>query len=152
MKTSKRILAGVLAVASTLSLVACGNDAESSSYTATLNSEQEQIVEEVAMTLPERELENTNIKWLSFYDLNPANGRVKTAELQLFEEKYNGTIEYVQTTWATKYTDLANYVISQNSPDFFPADDMDAFPKGAIKNMFQPVDPYIDYTQPTGKR
>ncbi|MGN0593743.1 MAG: extracellular solute-binding protein, partial [Hominimerdicola sp.] len=31
-----------------------------------------------------------------------------------------------------------------DSPDFFPASDMDAFPKGAIKSMFQPVDDYID--------
>ena len=35
--------------------------------------------------------------------------------------------------------------MSGQSPDFFPADDMDTFPKGAIKQQFEPIDDYIDY-------
>ena len=36
--------------------------------------------------------------------------------------------------------------MANDSPDFFPADDMDAFPKGAIKAMFEPIDDVVDFS------
>ncbi len=53
---------------------------------------------------------------------------VSQNHLLSFQTKYGGKIEYVQTTWDNRYTDLAKAVMANDSPDFFPADDMDAFP------------------------
>ena len=55
----------------------------------------------------------------------------------MFKTKYNGKINWVQTTWETKFDDLAALVMSNDSPDFIGADDMDVFPKGAIKSMIE---------------
>ena len=38
--------------------------------------------------------------------------------------------------------------MANKSPDFIGADDMDMFPKGAIKAMIEPIDDYIDFTTP----
>ncbi len=61
-----------------------------------------------------------------------------------FQTKYNGKIEYIQTTSATKFDDLATAVMSGDAPDFFSACDLDVFPRGAIQQMFAPFDDYID--------
>lgn len=94
--------------------------------------------------LADVELENKTITWMAHYDINPTEGKVKSPAMQLFETKYGGTIEWHQTTWENRYTDLASAVLSNESPDFFPADDGDAFPRGAISPMFQPIDDIID--------
>ncbi len=96
---------------------------------------------------PDIELSNKTIKWMAHYDINPIDGKSESpAAISLFQTKYGGKIEYVQTTWDNRYTDLAKAVMANDSPDFFPADDMDAFPKGAIKAMFEPIDDVVDFS------
>ena len=77
---------------------------------------------------PDIELSNKTIKWMAHYDINPIDGKSESPAISLFQTKYGGKIEYVQTTWDNRYTDLAKAVMANDSPDFFPADDMDAFP------------------------
>lgn len=109
-----------------------------------LDDKQQEQVTNLESKLPERNLSNTEIKWMAHYDINPSKGQVEDPGLALFKSKYKGSIKYVQTTWDNRYTDLAKAVMANNSPDFFPASDMDAFPKGAIKAMFEPIDDYVD--------
>jgi ABC-type glycerol-3-phosphate transport system substrate-binding protein len=147
MKAMKRILAGSLALTMAAAMSSCGSTGSSTSSENTgkeLTDEQKDQVAALADQLPDIELENTTIKWMAHYDINPSDGAVKSPGLQLFEDKYNGTIEYVATTWDSRYDDLATKVMAKDSPDFFPASDMDTFPKGAIKGMFEPIDDYID--------
>ncbi len=151
MNLTKRILAGALAMATVLSCVACGNDGDTKTTTtaATLNSEDQaaidDVVENIGDALPDVELANKTVKWLAHYDINPTTeGAVMPPNLALFETKYGGKIEWVQTNWESRFTDLANYVQSNTAPDLFPASDMDTHPKGAIKGMFQPIDDYVD--------
>ena len=111
-------------------------------------SQQEAINDIASESKPEdRQLTNTNIKWFSFWDINPTSSEDKDigVDLALFKSKYNGTIEYVQTTWEKKFDDLAAKILANESPDFCGADDMDMFPKGAIKQMIEPIDDYIDF-------
>lgn len=149
MKLSKRILAGVFALTTAMSVAACGKDsssAESSSIPIhELNEEQISTIDKFAESLPDVELANKTVQWLSHYDINPSNGQNKSADIYIFEEKYGGELKWVQSTWDTRYDDLAKLVMAKNSPDMFPADDMDTFPMGAIRGMFQPVDDYIDF-------
>ncbi|MBR2305372.1 MAG: extracellular solute-binding protein [Ruminococcus sp.] len=151
MKMTKRILAAACSLTLAASMAACGSSSDSSSSNssshapaASLTDSQKEKINDLQSLLPDEKLENTTIKWLAHYDLNPSDGQVVDPGLQLFKDKYDGKIEYIQTTWDDRYTRLAKAVMANDSPDFFPADDMDAFPKGAIKAMFEPIDDYID--------
>ncbi|HAS78876.1 MAG TPA: sugar ABC transporter substrate-binding protein, partial [Ruminococcus sp.] len=95
------------------------------------------------------ELENKTIKFLSTWDINPdATGKSVPLELALFQQKYGGNIETKIVSWSERYEQLAYSINGGEGIDFFPANDFDAFPKGAIKDMFVPVDDYIDYSSP----
>ncbi len=152
MKLAKRIMAATLALTMTAGLFACGDNEDTSSDASSvapgvdLNADQQAMVDAYAddSRLADVELENKTITWMAHYDINPTEGKVKSPAMQLFETKYGGTIEWHQTTWENRYTDLASAVLSNESPDFFPADDGDAFPRGAISPMFQPIDDIID--------
>lgn len=156
MSTLKRTAAGVLALALALSMAACGSSDDSSTASSSmpekkLEESQQDIVNRLADEMTEvRELENNEIDWFSFYDINPTASVDKEigVDLALFQTKYDGKINYVQTTWDTKFDDLAALIMSGNSPDFIGADDMDVFPKGAIKEMIEPMDDYIDFSSP----
>lgn len=151
MNLAKRLMAGALAITMACGMAACGSsDAKDSGSTSSvapgkdLNDEQKAIVDALQDQVPDRELSSSEITWLSHYDMNPTEGKVKSPALELFESKFGGKVKYQQTTWGNRYTDLAKSVMANESPDFFPADDMDTFPRGAIKDMFQPIDDYVD--------
>lgn len=144
----KRILAAACALCLCCGMAACGSgssDEDSSeANVVSLTDDQAEQVDALLDKLEDVELENTTIKWLAHYDINPTDGQAESPGLRLFKEKYNGNIQFIQTTYGDRYTELAKEVMANDSPDFFPADDMDAFPKGAIKAMFEPIDDYID--------
>lgn len=111
--------------------------------TATMASEDAEVVDQVEVDA--EKLENGKLRWLSFWQLEPEEGESMDVFLQLFKTKYGGEIEYIPTTDSTKYDDLATLVLGGNSPDMFPAADLDTFPGKASAGMFQPMDDYIDY-------
>lgn len=91
------------------------------------------------------QLENRKIKWLSDWDINEgATGKTTPTDLAVFQERYGGEVEWYQCSFEQRYDQLANYINSDEGIDFFYAGNMDAFPKGAIKEMFVPYDQYID--------
>lgn len=160
MKLVKQLSAASLAVLMAASVSACGSSDSSGDAAASGGDEaivttqpgkelEESQKEQLASLTNDSDLkidslENKTIKWLAHYDINPGDGAVKGPELELFEQKYEGHVEWVNAVWETRYSKLAALVMSNESPDFFPADDMDTFPKGAIKAMFQPIDDYVD--------
>ncbi|MBR1393853.1 MAG: extracellular solute-binding protein [Ruminococcus sp.] len=154
MRLAQKITAASLALLTAAAAAGCGSsdssggDAANSSVSSgkDLNESQKEQLASLAddSALATEELKNKTIKWLAHYDINPAEGATKSPGLELFETKYDGKIEWVNCEYADRYTKLATLVMSNESPDFFPADDMDTFPKGAIKAMFQPIDDYID--------
>ncbi len=153
MNKAKRLLALAVALASTLSFAACGGSDSSGDEAVTtkpgveMDSDKASALESAVDNIDWGEpLKNTEVKWLAHYDINPTDGKTEDPSIKLFKEKYNGSIEWVQATWQTRYTKLASLVSANDSPDMFPASDMDAFPMGAIKGMFQPIDEYIDFT------
>ncbi|MBR4622206.1 MAG: extracellular solute-binding protein [Ruminococcus sp.] len=150
MRNLKKLAAAAAALTMVASLAACGNSSDDSSSMAEkkLNEDQQQTIEDIIESqTDDRVLENNEIKWFSFWDINPTASDDKDigVDLALFQTKYNGKITYISTTWEKKFDDLAALVIAGDSPDFCGADDMDMFPKGAIKNMLDPLDDYIDF-------
>ena len=135
------------------SLTACGDKDKEDPYAGVDVSKEfrSKISENVKNTdlLQDTELENKTIKWLSDWDINPdSTGKNKPVELVAFEEKYGGKIEWIQCDWENRYEKLSELINGGEGVDFFYAGNNDAFPKGAIREMFVPVDDYIDFSSP----
>ena len=164
MKNFKKTIAGISALTLTMSFTACDGSEDSSGVnggnetvttttaptvtlnTETLDEEDAATLEQAAKdNLKEVDLENKTIKWLAHYDINPstAQGDSTSVNIQLFQDYYGGNIEWISTTWDTRYSDLSTHVLGGDGVDFFPCDTA-ALPKGVISGMFQPVDDYID--------
>lgn len=156
MADHKRAAAGVLAAIMAMGLTACGNSEEEPVETTTqvtvpintaeLSEEEAEQVKSVADLLT-GELENKTIKWFSFYDPFHAttSGNTKALSLELFEEKYDGVIEYIPTEWNKRFDDLAVKITGGTGIDFIAGGDLDSFPNGVTSGKFEAVDQYIDY-------
>ncbi|MDR0974901.1 MAG: hypothetical protein LBL80_04325 [Ruminococcus sp.] len=117
--------------------------------TTTFADEEAAAIAAAAENLPDIEMSTNEIKWLAHYDVNPNTaGQPKSPVLQLFEEKYNGTVKWYETTWNTRFDDLSTYVLGGEGLDFFPGDDEANYPKGVVNGMFQSVDQYINLDDP----
>lgn len=161
MKNIRRITAGLAALAMTSGLTACGGSSDSpvettaettapitvAINTETLAEEDQKTMDDVSELLQDVELENKTIKWFSFYDPFNAttSGNTKALSLELFEKKYNGTIEYIPTTWAARFTDLSTNILGGTGIDFIAGGDLDSFPKGVPNGQFEPYDQYVDF-------
>lgn len=167
MKNFKKTIAGISALTLAVSMTACGETENSGSpddttsaqttttaatteiNTATLAEEDQNTLNSAADEyLKDVELENKTIKWIAHYDINPTtSGNSESVPLNLFKSKYGGEVQWYPTTWDTRYTDLSTYVLGGEGIDFFP-NDTAALPKGVISGMFQPIDDYIDTSDP----
>ncbi|MDE6132949.1 MAG: extracellular solute-binding protein, partial [Oscillospiraceae bacterium] len=153
-ETTKKLSLITAAAMTAAMLTSCGSNddvrssdtaysAPKETTTATMAAEDAEVVEQVEVDA--EKLENGKLRWLSFWSLEPEEGETVDVFLQLFKTKYGGEIEYIPTTDSTKYDDLATLVLGGNSPDMFPAADLDTFPGKASAGMFQPMDEYIDF-------
>ncbi|MBR4096918.1 MAG: carbohydrate ABC transporter substrate-binding protein, partial [Oscillospiraceae bacterium] len=138
--TQKAALISALAMLATTMTACGGGTAEETTVettTATMKEEQAAVVEQVE--IEDEKLENGTLRWLSFWDINPTEGKPVPVSLQLFQTKYGGTVEYIPTTWENRYNDLATMVLGGESPDMFSACDLDLFPGKVAAGMFDPL-------------
>ena len=152
----KRTLAFIAAMSLTASLAACNSDDSGSGAAGTtetttettpakeLNDEDKAAVAEIDVGDAEI-LENGTVRWLSNYDINPEQGKPKRVALELFETKYGGNIEYINTVWDERYDNLATLIVGGQSPDIFPAQEFDTFPGRVADGMFEAWDDYFDF-------
>ncbi len=152
----KKLTAICVCAAVILSVSACGGRTDQPAGTtvattalttttpaATLKEEDKEAIAEIDKDA--EKLENPTVKFLSSWDINPADGKPKQVSLELFETTRGGKIEYIPCTWDERYSALGKLVASGDSPDMFSAGDLDCFPQGAINNMFIPMDDYVDF-------
>lgn len=147
MRMSKKILISACALCMSVGITACSSGSGSSDSKTdqkTMNEKQREKVLALKDQLPDKDLKDKTVTWFGHYDIRPSEGQLENAGITLFEEKYGGKIDYKKTTWDNRYSDLTKYVLTSDAPDFFQADDMDAYPKGAIQNMFDPIDDVMD--------
>lgn len=149
----KKTLAAIMALSVIMTMTSCQNDTPKGSDPTTTSTEDLEKIPfspdcvphfPPQLTLPEIELDNKCVELMTSYDVNPGEDGITPPFLALFEGKYAGTVEWVETTEETKFTDLVGLIMSGSSPDLFPADAMDTHPMGAVKGLFQPIDNYID--------
>lgn len=157
-KTSRKILAGVLAAASLASLAACSDGSEGGGSanveTTTTTAKTEWTGDAIDVTVDEENIkteldtQGKTLKWMGIYDLNPTNdANERSTELALFEDNYGAKIEYVPTTDGTCFDDLATAILGGTSPDIFIYE-WRAFPYDIVKGQYQPIDSLIDWTDP----
>lgn len=135
-----------------VALVGCGSK-KREIIELTLNSEDSaKILAAAGIHLPDPETApgaGTTIKWLAHYDgfHNYNEGEVVNTGFFTFRERYGCDVEWVETTWGTRFDDLATNILGGTPPDFFPGE-TSLFPAKVLKGIIQPVDNYIDYTDP----
>lgn len=155
-KTSRKILAGVLAAASLASFAACSDGSGSGSVeTTTTTAKTEWTGDNIEVTIADEESLDTSVdltgqtlKWMGFYDLNPTNDAPeRSTELALFEDTYGAKIEYIPTTNGTRFDDLATAILGGTPPDIFIYE-WRAFPYDIVKGQYQPIDSVVDWDDP----
>ncbi|MCD8107127.1 MAG: hypothetical protein LUE20_04080 [Oscillospiraceae bacterium] len=151
----KRILALSLAVVCIMALVGCGSSTREIVYLTLSTEDATAILAAAGITLPDAEdteASGTTIKWFSWYDSfhNYSEDEIVNTGYFTFTEKYGCEITWVETTYDNYSDDLANLILSSNSPDFAPAGTSNTatFPYSCMKGMYQAVDDYVDYTDP----
>lgn len=148
----KRIIALGLCLLMIVVLVGCGSKKQTIIEITLSTEDSEAILAAAGITLPdvtEVSAAGTTVKWFAWYDEfhNYSADEIVNTGFFTFKEKYGCEIEWIETTWAKRFDDLANLVLGGTSPDFYPGDN-DTFPYYAIKGVFQPVDEYLDYSDP----
>lgn len=150
-KTRCAIAALLTAAVSCGMLAGCGG--EKSSYKSLDSATAAEVAEIASQSeLLTGELENKTIKWMANWDINPdSTGKNVPIELAIFQSRYGGKIEYTNVDWDSRFDKLAKAINGNSGIDFFPASDLDTIPRGAIKEMFVPIDDYIDFEDPLFK-
>lgn len=153
MKKARYFISALLLTSLSMSLLACSSKKDDSSkYSKELDSSVRDEIRQNAVAselLTGDKLENGVIKWLSDWDINPdGTGKNVPIDLAVFQERYGGEIKYYRCKYEERYDMLSKYIASGEGIDFFYGGNLDAFPKGAVKDMFVPVDDYIDFESP----
>lgn len=154
MKKSKAIIASLLAVSTAIGLTACGEESNNlpstsgnaggievtTAATAATENAANQEFEEAEVVEIDEEQPTGTIKWLMYEDLLTNDAEM----VALFESRYGGSIEQEQTSSGSAYFEkLATLIATDLSPDIVRYEWM-SFPHGMSKNMYTPLDSYID--------
>lgn len=141
----KRILAALAAMTMMAAFTACGggDSDKSGSESRTKSEDDVKISADASINEGDPDIKGQTISWLSYYDVNPTGNDDRSIALTLFEDVYGAKVEWISTTYETKYDDLANRLLGGDPVDMFPYE-WDAVPNGVYKNQYQPLDDYID--------
>lgn len=147
----KRTAAALLAASLALGVCSCNSDSGRGSTTtpaqsanaspaANGQSPADVIMEEAQVVDIDENQETGTIKILIYYDLVTASADL----VDLFETRYGGSIEQQICSSGTAYFEqLGTLVASDLSPDIVRYE-WASFPHGISRNMYTPVDSYID--------
>ena len=151
----KKVIAMLLCAVMVIALVGCGKEKRKPIKLTLSTEDAEAILAAAGIMLPDAETApgaNTTVKFFAWYDpfQNYSEDEIINTGYFTFQEKYGGEMEFIETTYSERNNDLANLVLSSSSPDFAPAgtSNVATFPMSCIKGMYQPIDQWIDYTDP----
>lgn len=145
----KKYIAAVMALSMATGVAGCGSSSNSSSKAEDDFSATENVAvadTESIEAIPEGA--EKEILYLGEGDLNPTKGSPeKSTELQLFESK-GGKIRFQQTSNEDRFDNLAAAITANKDiPDIFKYEWL-AFPSQVVKDMYQPIDSLVDFSQP----
>ena len=145
----KKYIAAAMALSMATGVAGCGSSSNSSSKAEDDFSATENVAvadTESIEAIPEGA--EKEILYLGEGDLNPTKGSPeKSTELQLFESK-GGKIRFQQTSNEDRFDNLAAAITANKDiPDIFKYEWL-AFPSQVVKDMYQPIDSIVDFSQP----
>ncbi len=151
----RRIIALLLILVTVFVMVGCGKEKRQIIKLTLSTEDSEAILASAGIMLPDAETAagaNSTIKWLSWFDQfhNYSEDEVVNTGYFTFTEKYGGEIEWIECDYFERMNDLANLILAGNPPDFTPSgtNSTATYPMSCIKGQYQPVDQWIDYTDP----
>lgn len=149
---TKRFIAALLAVLMVFVLVGCGKEKRQIIKLTLSTEDSEAILKAAGIMLPDVETAagaNSTVKYHHWVDAfhNYSDDEIVNTGYWTFSNKYGGEVEWVETTYGTRFDDLANLILADSSPDFTTAS-VSTFPEKCLKSMFVPVNDYIDYDDP----
>ena len=155
MKNLKRILALALCLLMVVTMVGCGKKKRQPIKLTLSTEDAEAILNAAGIRLPpveEAAGANSTVTWFAWYDpfQNYDEGEMVNTGYFTFTEKYGGNIVFDETTYQERNNDLANRIMADTSPDLYPAGASNTanFPLNALNHMYQPVDDWVDLTDP----
>lgn len=151
----KRFLAIALAALMVFALVGCGKKKRQPIQLTLSTEDSEAILRAAGIRLPsieEAKGANSTVKWFCWGDpfQNYTEDEMVNTGYWTFQQMYNGKIEYVETTYQERNSDLARLLTSEDAPDITSGgtNSTAIFPQNCLKDMYQPVDDYINYDDP----
>ena len=148
----KRIISVLLAALVILALVGCGSKKRTPIQLTLSSEDSEAILRAAGIVLPDADVAKgvgTTIQYCYYYDdfHNYSEDELIQTGYRTFQQKYGSTVEWIETTCETLSTDMANLILSGDPPDFTKTWNT-AFPYPYINGLYEPVDDYIDYSDP----
>lgn len=148
----KRVISVILAAIIIISLVGCGSKKREIIQLTLSSEDAEDILNAAGIYLPDVETAagaNTVIQLYGYRnDLqNYSDQEMVQTGYWTFKERYGCDIEWVECVFADRWTKLATLLLSDDIPDFYPAWATD-FPIQCLNGMFEPIDDYVDYSDP----
>ncbi len=151
----KRIMAGIIAGATVVSMAACSNGTTDSTTTSSANSSNNETtidneienpvsVGDISIDAGE-EVEPAELQYLGCYDITTA-GDVKPS-YKYFSENYGCTIKCTIVGSLQIQEKLTTAISSGESPDLVDYAD-NTFPLLMSKNMYTPLEEYMDMSAP----
>lgn len=151
----KRVFALALVILMIVALVGCGSNKRKPIQLTLSTEDSEAILQAAGVRLPDASVAagaNSVVKFFGWGDpfQNYDEDELVSLAYWTFQNKYNSSIEYVETTYFERNDDLALYLSSGNPPDMCIGGNGSTamYPMNCIKEMVQPVDPWIDYDDP----
>lgn len=151
----KRIIAVLLAAIMVIALVGCGKEKRQPIKLTLSTEDAEAILAAAGIMLPDAATApgaNSVVNYFSWVDYlqNYSEDEIVNTGYFTFTEKYGGSIKWIETTYEKKNDDLANLVLAGTAPDctLTGTSNFAVFPMDCIKGMYQPIDQWIDYTDP----
>ena len=151
----KRFIALALTLLMIVALVGCGSKKREPIELTLSTEDAEAILAAAGVRLPDAENApgaNSTVVWFGWSDpfqLYSEDDMPNTG-FWTFKEKYNGKLQFDETTYQTHHDDLAMRISGGTPPDLIPggSNATAIYPMNAIRGMIQPIDPYIDYDDP----
>ncbi len=148
----KKIISLVLCLLMIFALVACGGDKREIVKLTLSTEDAEAILAAAGIVLPNAETvaaAGSTVKFHKWTDdfHNYSEEEIVNTGYWTFSEKYGCEVEWIECEYGTRFDDLANLILSGNSPDFTTVS-VNTFPYYCLKGMFQTVNQYIDYEDP----
>ena len=152
----RRIAASLLAASLVLGTASCGGSttrggepaADTTAATEATTNIADVVQEEAQVVEIDENQETGTIKVLIYYDLVKQDSDI----VDLFESRYGGSIEQgICSSGAGYFEKLGTLVASDLSPDIVRYEWM-SFPHGMSRNMYTPLDSYIDLDSDTRRK